>query len=303
MATLSQVTPRNIALIAPQYLELCKPKVVFVMLITAWVGMLLALPGIPTFHQVGQMILASVGISLCAASSAVVNHVVDKWRDQQMQRTQRRPVAQGQITSKQALLFASALLIIGSGCLLQVNLLCLYLTLFATLGYAVLYTLVLKPITPQNITIGGIAGALPPLLGWTAISPNISAHALLLVLIIFAWTPPHFWALALYRVKDYQKAEVPMLPVTHGQAFTRLHILLYSVLLVIVTALPWLSQFSSWLYLVSVSYLNIKFMSLAWRLYKEKSMTLAQKLFKYSIVYLLGLFLAILLDRILFFWL
>ncbi|GLQ30983.1 heme o synthase [Litoribrevibacter albus] len=303
MATLSQVTPRNIALIAPQYLELCKPKVVFVMLITAWVGMLLALPGIPTFHQVGQMILASVGISLCAASSAVVNHVVDKWRDQKMQRTQRRPVAQGQIASKQALLFASALLIIGSGCLLQVNLLCLYLTLFATLGYAVLYTLVLKPITPQNITIGGIAGALPPLLGWTAISPNISAHALLLVLIIFAWTPPHFWALALYRVKDYQKAEVPMLPVTHGQAFTRLHILLYSVLLVIVTALPWLSQFSSWLYLVSVSYLNIKFMSLAWRLYKEKSMTLAQKLFKYSIVYLLGLFLAILLDRILFFWL
>jgi protoheme IX farnesyltransferase len=302
MTTSSRITPNELSALAPQYLELCKPKVVFVMLITAWVGMLLALPGVPTLQQVLNMIFASVGITLCASSSAVVNHVVDKWRDQQMQRTQRRPVAQGQITTRHALLFACTLLALGCASLLQVNELCLALTLFATVGYAVLYTLVLKPITPQNITIGGIAGALPPLLGWTAIAPEISADALLLVLIIFTWTPPHFWALALYRVKDYQKAEVPMLPVTHGQAFTRLHILLYSVLLVIVTALPWLTQFSSWLYLLAVSYLNLKFMNLAWTLYRTESMATAQQLFKYSIVYLLGLFLAILVDRMVFFW-
>jgi len=285
-----------------QYLELCKPKVVFVMLVTSWVGMLLALTQAPTLEQVTNMILATIGISFCASSSAVVNHVVDRWRDQQMRRTQRRPVATGQVSSAQALLFATALVSVGSLCLIQVNLTCLYLTLFATLGYAVLYTLVLKPITPQNITIGGIAGALPPLLGWTAISPDITAPALLLVLIIFTWTPPHFWALALYRVHDYKKAQVPMLPVTHGQSFTRLHILLYSVLLVIVTALPWISQFSSWLYLISVSLLNLKFMNLAWKLYRKQSDIVARQLFKFSIVYLLGLFLAILVDRMLFFW-
>lgn len=316
MATSSPITPNPLAPkqkpsitsalirseVASQYLELCKPKVVFVMLITAWVGMLLALTGLPSLLQVSHMLLASIGITLCAASSAVVNHVVDQWRDQRMQRTQHRPIAKGQISRSQALVFAALLLSVGCLSLAYVNLVCLMLTLFATIGYAILYTLVLKPITPQNITIGGIAGALPPLLGWTAVSPEITPHALLLVLIIFTWTPPHFWALALYRVKDYQKAEVPMLPVTHGQEFTRLHILLYSVLLVVVTALPWLSQFSSWLYLVAVSYLNLRFLSLAWRLYKNKSMTIAQQLFKYSIVYLLGLFLAILVDRMIFFW-
>ncbi|MFC3149683.1 heme o synthase [Litoribrevibacter euphylliae] len=288
--------------LASQYLELCKPKVVFVMLITAWVGMLLALTGLPSLLQLSHMLLASIGITLCASSSAVVNHVVDQWRDQKMQRTQHRPIAKGKISRQQAMIFAALLLIVGCTCLAYVNLVCLILTLCATIGYAILYTLVLKPITPQNITIGGIAGALPPLLGWTAVSPEITAHALLLVLIIFTWTPPHFWALALYRVKDYQKAEVPMLPVTHGQEFTRLHILLYSVLLVLVTALPWLSQFSSWLYLVAISYLNLRFLSLAWRLYSNKSMSTAQQLFRYSIVYLLGLFLAILADRMVFFW-
>ncbi|GAA3912110.1 heme o synthase [Litoribacillus peritrichatus] len=284
------------------YLELCKPKVVAVMLITSMVGMGLALESIPTLNQMGTMIIALTGIAFCASSSAVINHVVDRWRDQKMRRTRKRPVAAGNLPVVKALLFAAGLLSTGVLLLLNVNTLCLLLTLAATLGYAVMYTLILKPITPQNITIGGIAGALPPLLGWTAISPTINAHALLLVLIIFTWTPPHFWALALYRVDDYKKAQVPMLPVTHGQKFTRLHILLYSILLVLVTALPWITQFSSWVYLLFVSYLNLKFIKLAWQLFIEGTDALARKLFKYSIVYLLGLFGAILADHMVRHW-
>ena len=284
------------------YLELCKPKVVLLMLITSTVGMILALNALPTATQISHMIMATVGIAFCASSSAVINHVVDRWRDQKMARTRRRPVAAGNMPVYKALSFAAVLLTIGTTLLTQVNYLCLVLTLFATVGYAIIYTLILKPITPQNITIGGLAGALPPLLGWTAITPTIDANALLLVLIIFAWTPPHFWALALYRVNDYKKAEVPMLPVTHGQKFTQLHILLYSVLLILVTALPWITQFSSWVYLVAVSYLNIKFIYHAWQLFKVGSDALARKLFKYSIVYLFSLFIAILVDHMVRHW-
>jgi protoheme IX farnesyltransferase len=285
------------------YLELCKPKVVFVMLITAWIGMALALTQFPTSSQIASMFLATLGISLCAGSSAVINHIVDHWRDQQMRRTRRRPVASGRVSSKEAMALATGLVFLGLLCLSQVNMTCLLLTLCATLGYAVFYTLILKPVTPQNITIGGIAGALPPLLGWTAISPEISPQALLLVLIIFTWTPPHFWALALYRVADYQKAKVPMLPVTHGLRYTRLHILLYSILLCIATTLPWLTQFSSWIYLVAAIYLNGRFTYRAWKLYRSASDQDARSLFKYSIIYLLVLFIAMLVDRIWFFWL
>lgn len=298
-ASKSQDT-RSLQQLASSYLELCKPKVVLVMLITALVGMLLALKSTPTLNQISQILFGLIGIALCAGASAVVNHVVDQLRDQRMQRTKRRPIATGTINSKQALTFASLLVSLGSLILYQINPLCLALTLFATIGYAIIYTLILKPITPQNITIGGLAGALPPLLGWTVITPTISAEALLLVLIIFTWTPPHFWALALYRSDDYQKAQVPMLPVTHGHYFTKLHILLYSVLLVLSTTLPWIMQFSSWVYLIAISWLNLRFMHMAWQLYKSEDHALAPRLFRYSIKYLLLLFGWILIDRFIF---
>ena len=230
------------------YLELCKPNVVALMILTTLVGMFLAIDGmVPPII----IVAGNLGIALCAGSAAVINHVVDKRIDTLMQRTKNRPVAQGRISDVQALLFSTILGVVGMGVLFAfVNAITAWLTFGALIGYAIIYTCVLKRATQQNIVIGGLAGAAPPLLGWTAVTGEIHGHALLLVLIIFAWTPPHFWALAVARHEDYAKAEIPMLPVTHGDRYTRLHILLYTLVMIAVTLLPFATHMFGPLYLL-----------------------------------------------------
>ncbi|HBD11057.1 MAG TPA: protoheme IX farnesyltransferase [Porticoccaceae bacterium] len=277
------------------YLELCKPAVVVVMIVTSLVGMFLAVPGMVPLEV---LVLGNLGIALCAASAATVNHLVDRRIDLKMARTLDRPIAQGRVGPTQALLFAAVL---GGGgmaiLLVFINALTAWLTFASLLGYAVIYTIFLKRATPQNIVIGGLAGAAPPLLGWTAVTGEIHPYALLLVLIVFAWTPPHFWALALHRKDEYAKAEVPMLPVTHGDRYTKLHILLYTVLMLIVTLLPWLSGMSGWLYLLGAVLLGAGFLYWAVKLLVSEQAGLGMTTFKYSIVYLLALFAIMLLDH------
>jgi len=275
--------------------QLCKPRVVALMLVTSLIGMLLA-----TKNAVPWMVLlfGNLGIGLCAAAAATVNHVVDRHIDALMARTQQRPVSGGRISPQHALLFALLLAVLGQILLLAfTNGLTAWLTLASLLGYAALYTGFLKRATPQNIVIGGLAGAAPPLLGWVAVTGQLEPGALLLVLIIFAWTPPHFWALAIARKEEYAKASIPMLPVTHGERYTKLHIVLYSLILLAVSLLPYAIQSSGWLYFLAALLLSGRFVQLALRLYRDSQSQSAMVVFKYSIVYLFLLFIALLLDH------
>ncbi|MEH6567260.1 MAG: heme o synthase [Halopseudomonas sp.] len=277
------------------YLELTKPKVVALMIITSAIGMLLASDSAVPWQT---LLLGNLGIALCAGSAAAVNHVVDRRIDLHMARTQRRPLAQGRVNPLNALLFALALGVIGMGILLQwINTTTAWLTLGSLLGYAVIYTSFLKRATPQNIVIGGLAGAAPPLLGWTAVTGQIEAEGLLLVLIIFAWTPPHFWALAIHRKAEYAKVDIPMLPVTHGERYTKLHILLYTFILLAVSMLPFVIHMSGVLYLVVALALGLRFIDWAWALWRDSRPHAAIKTFKFSLWYLLWLFVALLVDH------
>jgi len=277
------------------YLELTKPKVVALMIITSAIGMLLASEGAVPWQT---LLLGNLGIALCAGSAAAVNHVVDRRIDLQMARTQRRPLAQGRVNPLNALLFAVTLGSIGMAILLQwINAVTAWLTLGSLLGYAVIYTSFLKRATPQNIVIGGLAGAAPPLLGWTAVTGQIQAEGLLLVLIIFAWTPPHFWALAIHRKAEYAKVDIPMLPVTHGERYTKLHILLYTFILLAVSMLPFVIHMSGVLYLVVATALGLRFIDWAWALWRNSRPHAAIKTFKFSLWYLLWLFVALLVDH------
>ncbi|MGG5288310.1 heme o synthase [Pseudomonas shirazensis] len=277
------------------YVELTKPKVVLLMLITSLVGMFLATrAGVPW----AVLLFGNLGIGLCAGAAAAVNHVVDRRIDGLMARTHKRPLADGRIAPASALAFALLLAVLGMSVLLVfTNALTAWLTLASLLGYAVLYTGFLKRATPQNIVIGGLAGAAPPLLGWVAVTGQISAEPLLLVLIIFAWTPPHFWALAIHRKEEYAKAAIPMLPVTHGEAYTKLHILLYTWVLLAASLLPFAIHMSGLLYLACALLLGLGFVRWAWVLYRGTRPHAAIKTFKYSIGYLFALFIALLVDH------
>lgn len=277
------------------YLELCKPNVVALMILTSVIGMLLAVPGMVPLDI---LILGNLGVALCAGSAATVNHLVDRQIDQKMMRTFNRPVATGRVGPAQAATFALVTGAIGMAILLVfVNALTAWLTLASLLGYAVVYTLFLKRATPQNIVIGGIAGAAPPLLGWTAVTGEMGGHGLLLVLIIFAWTPPHFWALAVHRKEEYAKADIPMLPVTHGERYTKIHILLYTIILFLVSLLPYFTGMMNWLYLLGAVVLGIGFLYWAVRLLLSDDIKLGMDTFKYSIVYLMALFVIMLADH------
>lgn len=277
------------------YYRLTKPKVVALLIVTAWVGMALAQPGPPDFFIA---LLASLGIACLSASAAAFNHILDQKIDAQMTRTQMRPLVNGQLSKRQASIFASALGIAGFVILFfGVNPLTAFLTMASLVGYALIYTLLLKRATPQNIVIGGLAGAMPPLLGWSAMTATLDANALLLVMIVFTWTPPHFWALAIHRRDEYAKANIPMLPVTHGIEFTKTIVLFYSILLWPITALPYLTAMSGLIYLLGSAYLNWKFVCSAWQLKFNPSVDSAMATFRFSIVYLLLLFLLLLLDH------
>lgn len=278
------------------YWELCKPKVVALMLLTAWVGMFLASEPLTIPYQ--ALLFGSLGIALISASAAVLNHVIEHQIDTRMRRTCQRPVATGRVSIPHALIFS---LILGISSLIiltiWVNPLCAWLSLLSLIGYALIYTRFLKRATPQNIVIGGLAGATPPLLGWTAVSGQIDPHSWLLVLIIFAWTPPHFWALALYRKEDYAQSGLPMLPVTHGESITRLFIVLYTVLLWLVTLMPYLTHMSGLFYLWIAIVSGAGFMAQSLRLYLKPDPKYALKTFVFSIVYLMFLFTGLLIDH------
>ncbi len=277
------------------YYEMTKPNVVLLLLLTALVGMCLASE---TWIPAQTLIIGLFGIGALSSAAAVVNHVVDHEIDSKMARTVNRPVAKGRVSSKQALLFALILGVLGFVALdLWINRLTAVLTFAGLVGYAGIYTLFLKRATPQNIVIGGLAGAIPPLLGWTAVTGEIHAYPLLLVLIIFTWTPPHFWALAIHREKDYAKAEIPMLPVTHGVEYTKTFVLLYTVLLFLVCLLPYLAGMADVIYLIGSSALNAGFLFYAYKLKFHPTDNTAMQTFKFSIVHLMVLFVVLLLDH------
>jgi protoheme IX farnesyltransferase len=278
-----------------QFLSLTKPRVVSLIVFCAVIGMFLATPGMVPPKL---LLAATVGIWLVAGAAAAVNCLVEWKIDAVMMRTRARPLPSGEISSPQTLAFAGAIGAAGLWILYTlVNPLTMWLTLGTFIGYAVIYTVLLKPMTPQNIVIGGASGAMPPVLGWAAVTGDIAAEALLLFLIIFAWTPPHFWALALYRTEDFAKAGLPMLPVTHGHRFTRLYILLYTLILFASALLPFAYGMSGWIYLVAALGLNGMFLAYAVRLYARYSDALARRTFRYSIAYLALLFAALLLDH------
>ena len=275
--------------------EITKPKVVFMLVITAIVGMVLAQEGWPNGER---LIIASLGIGLLSAAAAAMNHIVDQKIDAKMARTYNRPIAKGRVTNEQAVGFAFLLAALGFGLLYAwINPLTAWLTLASLFGYAVVYTLFLKRMTPQNIVIGGLAGAMPPLLGWVAMTGELHPFSLLLVMIIFTWTPPHFWALAIHRRDDYARVNIPMLPVTHGLSFTKNAIVLYTVLLTLVCFLPYLVAMTGLIYLVSSTILNVIFLHYAWRLKTTESPTIAMDTFKFSIWHLLVIFVALLVDH------
>ena len=281
-----------------QFLDLTKPRVTLLAVFCAVIGMFLATPGMV---EPITLIAGAAGIWILAGAAFAVNCLIEQRIDAQMARTRARPMARGQLSTTQALVFAAVLGTIGSALLYWlVNPLTMWLTMATFLGYAFIYTVMLKPTTPQNIVIGGLSGAMPPLLGWTAVTGEVAPQAVLLVLIIFVWTPPHFWALALYRVEDYKRSGLPMLPVTHGSEFTRLQILLYTILLTATTALPYVIQMSGLLYLVVALALGAGFVWHAWKLYKDYSDTQARKTFGYSLWYLAALFAALLVDHYVF---
>jgi heme o synthase len=280
---------------ARQFYALTKPRVVQLIVFCAVIGMLLATPGLPDWRLA---LAATAGIWLVAAAAAAFNCLVEQRIDARMARTAWRPTARGQLTNAQTLTFSAVLCGAGSALLwFGVNPLTMWLTFATFVGYAVIYTVVLKPMTPQNIVIGGASGAMPPVLGWAAIRGEVGPEALIMCLIIFLWTPPHFWALALYRAEDYRKSGLPMLPITHGSEFTRLHVLLYTLVLFAGTLLPFISGMSGLIYLVAAVVLSGGFVVYAWKLWRVYSETLARKTFRYSIVYLSLLFAALLVDH------
>ena len=277
------------------YYELTKPNVVMLLLLTALVGMCLATP---QWVETTVLLAGLLGIGMLSASAAVINHVVDHRIDSMMARTFNRPVAKGKVSIPNALVFAVCLAVVGFAILaLWVNMLTAWLTLASLVGYAFVYTMFLKRATPQNIVIGGLAGAAPPLLGWTAVTGEVHSHALLLVLIVFTWTPPHFWALAIHREKDYAKAKIPMLPVTHGVAFTKTSVLLYTVLLSLVCLLPYLIGMSDLIYLIGSTMLNGGFLYYALKLKFAPTNQTAMQTFSFSIIHLMVLFVILLLDH------
>ena len=283
-----------------QYYALTKPRVVQLIVFCALIGMLLAEPGWPELRLAGA---ATLGIWLVASAAAAFNCLVEQHIDAKMARTAWRPTAKGELTTSQTLVFSAVLCAIGSAVLYAlVNPLTMWLTFATFVGYAVVYTLLLKPMTPQNIVIGGASGAMPPVLGWAAMRNDVGPEALMLCLIIFLWTPPHFWALALYRAEDYRKSGLPMLPITHGAEFTRLQVLLYTLVLFAATLLPFIQGMSSWFYLASALALGAIFIAYALRLWRDYSDALARRTFKYSILYLSLLFSALLIDHYLKPW-
>jgi len=283
-----------------QYLALTKPRVVQLIVFCAVIGMFLAVPGLPDWQPA---LAATAGIWLVAAAAAAFNCLVEQHIDARMRRTAWRPTATGELSTAQALLFSAILFAIGSALLwFFVNPLTMWLTFATFVGYAVVYTVLLKPLTPQNIVIGGASGAMPPVLGWAAMRGEVTADACLLFLIIFLWTPPHFWSLALYRAEDYRKAGLPMLPITHGNAYTRLHVLLYTVVLLAATLLPYVEGMSGVPYLLAALVLGGLFCGHAWRLWRQYSDALARRTFRFSIVYLAALFAALLVDHYLPAW-
>ncbi|QAU33368.1 heme o synthase [Janthinobacterium sp. 17J80-10] len=278
-----------------QYWALTKPRVTQLAVFCAVIGMFLATPDLPDWRVV---VAATVGIWLLAGAAFAVNCLVERSIDAKMARTARRPMARGEITVSQTLAFSGVIGGAGAWVLYTlVNPLTMWLTLATFVGYAVIYTMVLKPATPQNIVIGGLSGAMPPALGWAAIANDVPMQAWILVLIIFVWTPPHFWALALYRRDDYAKSGLPMLPITHGLQFTQFHILLYTIVLVATTMLPYAVHMSGLIYLVSAALLGAVFLWYAWRIYRHYTDLLARKAFTYSIIYLSLLFAALLVDH------
>ena len=287
-----------------QYHALTKPRVVQLIVFCAAIGMLLAVPGLPGWRDLVTAGLASVGIWLVAGAAAAFNCLIEQHIDARMKRTAWRPTARGDLSRTQALAFSAGLGGLGMVLLYtQVNPLTAWLTFGTFVGYAVIYTVILKPLTPQNIVIGGASGAMPPVLGWAAMTGEVSPEAIALFLIIFLWTPPHFWALALYRAEDYARAGLPMLPVTHGNDYTRLQILLYTFVLLAATLLPFAQGMSGWLYLAAALALGARFIHYAWRLWREYSELLARKTFRFSIWHLSLLFAALLIDHYLRPWL
>jgi protoheme IX farnesyltransferase len=281
-----------------QYLALTKPRVVQLIVFCALIGMLLAVPGLPDLGQARVALLATIGIWLVASAAAAFNCLIEQQIDARMKRTAWRPTARGELSRSQTLLFSTVLCAAGMVLLHEaVNPLTAWLTFGTFVGYAVVYTVILKPLTPQNIVIGGASGAMPPVLGWAALTGEVGPEAIILFLIIFLWTPPHFWALALYRADDYAQAGLPMLPVTHGNDFTRLQILLYTFVLFTALMLPFVQGMSGWVYLVSAVVLGARFIQLAWQLWRQYSEPLARKTFRFSIWQLSLLFAALLIDH------
>ncbi|MBS7779066.1 heme o synthase [Acidovorax sp. CCYZU-2555] len=284
-----------------QFYALTKPRVVQLIVFCALIGMVLAIPGWPALDQLALMAVACAGIWLVAGAAAAFNCLVEKGIDAKMKRTAWRPTAKGQLSDGQALAFSTLLCAAGSAVLyVWVNPLTMWLTLATFVGYAVVYTLILKPLTPQNIVIGGASGAMPPVLGWAAVTGQVTPESLILFLIIFLWTPPHFWALALYRVEDYRQAGLPMLPVTHGNEFTRLQVFLYTLVLFAGCLLPFVFGMSSWLYLVAAVVLGLGFCAYGFRLWRNYSDALARKTFRFSLIHLSLLFAALLADHYIF---
>jgi len=278
-----------------RYIELCKPRVVYLIVFTAVVGMFLAVPGWPPLNA---LVAGTLGIGLAASSAAAINHLLDQRIDAVMARTRNRPLPSGQLGVNQVLVFALILALLSMTLLVVwVNVLTAVLTFLSLIGYAIVYTVWLKRATPQNIVIGGAAGAAPPVLGWTAVTGAIDHNALILFLIIFVWTPPHFWALAIHRRNDYAAVDIPMLPVTHGVRFTRWHILFYTILLVIVTTLPYLTGMSGLFYVAGVTVLNLGFLWYALRMLRDHDERLPMQTFGYSIIYLMVLFAFLLVDH------
>ena len=284
-----------------QYNALTKPRVIQLIVFCALIGMVLAVPGFPTWPQTQLMLVACFGIWLVAGAAAAFNCLVEKGIDAKMKRTAWRPSAKGELSDMQTGLFSATLCAVGSILLyVAVNPLTMWLTFATFVGYAVVYTVILKPATPQNIVIGGASGAMPPVLGWAAMTGDVGPEAIILFLIIFLWTPPHFWALALYRVEDYRKAGLPMLPVTHGSEFTRLQILLYTFILFSACMLPFMYGMSGWLYLAVAVVLSVGFCGYGFRLWRNYSDELARKTFRFSLIHLSVLFAALLVDHYVF---
>ena len=298
MSTPIPVQGQTTASVLRQFYALTKPRVVQLIVFCAFIGMVLAVPGVPSVADLQQAVLACIGIWLVAGAAAAFNCLVEKGIDAKMKRTAWRPTARGQLSDRQALIFSAALCAAGSALLwFTVNSLTMWLTFATFVGYAVVYTVILKPLTPQNIVIGGASGAMPPVLGWAAMTGDVGPEALILFLIIFLWTPPHFWALALYRVEDYRKAGLPMLPVTHGNEFTRLQVLLYTFILFAACLMPFIYGMSGWLYLAVAIGVSIGFTGYAFALWRNYSDALARKTFRFSLIHLSVLFAALLVDH------